>query len=78
VRTSQDEIDEHPRDEDVEALGDETTACPSCGAEVYDDADVCPRCGDALTAAPRVSRLAWVAAGLAALLVVAMVIRLVL
>ena len=39
--------DEGPSLEDLRRFGSEadTTAyCPECGAEVYDDADACPKC----------------------------------
>ena len=30
--------------EDSDAGDDETAFCPECGAEIYDSADVCPKC----------------------------------
>ena len=50
---------EGPGPEDLADLGtDETTdvaPCPACGAEIYEDADRCPRCGEYISrgAAPR-------------------------
>ena len=37
---------------DADEYGDtaaETVACPACGAEVYEEAEQCPRCGDYIT-----------------------------
>ncbi len=39
--------DEGPSEEDQERFGDDrvsTGLCPDCGGEVFDDAEVCPRC----------------------------------
>lgn len=41
--------DDYEDDLEVDELDDESDAhyvCPLCGAEVYDDANVCPACGD--------------------------------
>lgn len=35
-------------DEDDEELVEAEDSCPSCGAEVYPDADFCPFCGEEL------------------------------
>lgn len=41
-----DEYDEdYPDDEDDE---ENTIECPECGAEIFDDIDVCPVCGHAI------------------------------
>ncbi len=37
-------VDEGPSEEDLRRFGDETAYCPDCGAEVWDGADVCPKC----------------------------------
>lgn len=60
-------------DEDLDDLdGDEpdadedaTAPCPRCGADIYDDAERCPRCGNYLSAedAPRRPRPLWVVVG---------------
>lgn len=45
-------MDEGPSAEDLEQFGDdgdETVACPNCGARVYDDCDKCPKCGQWIT-----------------------------
>jgi hypothetical protein len=39
-----DEIDEDPDDADIERLDHESAYCPDCGTEVWDDAEICPRC----------------------------------
>ncbi len=41
-------IDEDPSPEDVERFSGETAYCPSCGAEIWDQAERCPKCGDAV------------------------------
>lgn len=41
---------EYP-DEDEAAEQSTTTACPNCRAEMYDDAEQCPRCGEYVTRA---------------------------
>ncbi len=41
-------IDEDPSPEDVERFSSETAYCPSCGAEIWDQAEHCPQCGDAV------------------------------
>ncbi len=38
---------EYPEPDENEDEDDfETQACPSCGADVYEDAEQCPACGD--------------------------------
>ncbi|MFG0258335.1 MAG: hypothetical protein ACF8GE_10575 [Phycisphaerales bacterium JB043] len=36
--------DEGPSPEDLVRFSRETTVCPACGSEVYDEASVCPSC----------------------------------
>lgn len=50
-------IDEGPSSEDIERFSAETGHCPFCGAEIWDQADVCPKCrnyigGDTLSRHP--------------------------
>ncbi len=40
--------DEGPSSEDLERFGDDTAHCPACGAEIWDQAPVCPKCGEAI------------------------------
>ena len=47
-----DDIDEAPSEEDLERFGDVTQKCPRCGTELYDDVEVCWKCGHALLSAP--------------------------
>ena len=35
---------EDPSPEDIERFSGETAYCPDCGAEVWDQAEVCPEC----------------------------------
>lgn len=37
-------IDENPSPEDIERFDREIAYCPDCGAEIWDQADVCPKC----------------------------------
>lgn len=39
-----DEYDEDWIDDEPEDDQDETMICPQCGAEIFDDVDVCPIC----------------------------------
>ena len=43
-----DDLDDDDLDEDDETS---VVTCPSCGAEVYEEADVCSHCGDFLVGA---------------------------
>lgn len=36
--------DEGPSEEDLRRFGDDSAFCPDCGAEIWDQADVCPKC----------------------------------
>lgn len=40
---------EDPSPEDIERFSDVTRKCPSCGKEVFDDAEVCYHCGEAMS-----------------------------
>lgn len=66
---SEDEFDDYEYDEDSEESC--TIICPSCGADVYEDADRCPVCDDYIIA--RHSRSfgqpAWVVATAVVLLI---------
>lgn len=49
--------DEGPSIQDIERFGHEQAYCPDCGAEVWDQSDVCPKCfaylgGDTLSRPP--------------------------
>ena len=41
-------MDEGPSEADIERFGDATQKCPECGTQLYDDVDVCWKCGHAL------------------------------
>ena len=47
-RPRRDEADEYPSEEDIERFGDVTVDCPECGTRMYDDAEVCWKCGHAV------------------------------
>jgi uncharacterized protein (DUF983 family) len=44
-----DDIDEGPSAEDMERFGGATRHCPECKTELYDDAEVCWKCGHMLS-----------------------------
>lgn len=68
-RRGQPEIDEGPDEADLERFGGVTRACPNCKAELYDDAEVCWRCGHAFGGAGS-TLPTWVLIAAAALIVV--------
>ena len=37
-------VDENPSSEDIERFDREHGYCPECGTEIWDQADVCPKC----------------------------------
>ncbi len=49
----EDDLCEDDYDSDDDAYGDEDEAerlpCPACGAEIYEDAEQCPVCGEYVT-----------------------------
>lgn len=60
-----DDFDDWPDDDSDEP---DVITCPSCGAEVYEDAEQCPSCGEWITRSthPLSGRAVWfVALGLA-------------
>ncbi len=46
------ELDEDPSEADVERFGGVTQMCPECRTELYDDAEICWKCGHALSRRP--------------------------
>ena len=63
-------------DEDIrdQERGSDTMACPSCGADIYDDSERCPFCGDyvVMRAGATSSRLWWRVALVLALAAIAL------
>jgi uncharacterized protein (DUF983 family) len=51
-RTHRDEVDEDPSDADVERFSDVTQKCPHCGTELFDDVELCWKCGLAVSDKP--------------------------
>lgn len=39
-----DELDEAPSEDDIRRFDRQEAFCPDCGAEVFDAAEVCPKC----------------------------------
>jgi uncharacterized protein (DUF983 family) len=48
-RRGDDDFDEGPSQEDLERFSGVTRTCPACSKEVFDDAEVCYHCGEAMT-----------------------------
>ncbi len=70
---------EYPDEDDLDDGSTDTRVCPHCSADVYEDADQCPECGEYLMSDTRVwssKSLWWIALGL--LGVVAAILALVL
>lgn len=66
---------EYPDPDDEESSDDstETIRCPDCGADVYEDAEQCPECGEYIefsTSAWQDRPLPWVMVGLAGIVAV--------
>lgn len=59
-RGDPDETDDGPSSEDVERFSGVTQNCPHCGVELYDDAELCWKCGMAVTQAARKGSSVWV------------------
>jgi len=73
ARKAENPADDGPQSVDLDEFGGDetpTAACPACGAEVYEDADRCPACGQYITpggGAGSMKRWWWIALVLAAL-----------
>jgi len=75
---SDDDFDVDDYEDSVDAFDEddeftETVACPSCGADVYEDAVQCPRCGEYITHSSNVwsdRPWWWIVLGLAGILAV--------
>ncbi|MDX9912663.1 MAG: zinc-ribbon domain-containing protein [Phycisphaerales bacterium] len=50
---------EGPSADDLERFGSEFHTCPNCGAEVYDQAEVCPKCLTPMNATPSRGMPTW-------------------
>jgi uncharacterized protein (DUF983 family) len=59
-RPRRDEADEFPSEQDIERFSDVTVDCPECGTRMYDDAEVCWKCGHAVMGARRARLPMWV------------------
>lgn len=40
---------EDPEPDEADDAADDEYVCPSCGADVYEDCECCPHCGDYIT-----------------------------
>jgi uncharacterized paraquat-inducible protein A len=67
IRTDDDSFDDDLFDDDGEDAGGDLLICPHCRAEVHEDTQKCPHCGDWITPvypAERGKRWLWTAAAL--------------
>jgi uncharacterized protein (DUF983 family) len=48
ARPEPEEVDEGPSEHDLERFAGVTRTCPNCKKEVFDDAELCYHCGEAL------------------------------
>jgi predicted nucleic acid-binding Zn ribbon protein len=39
---------EGPSAADLDRFGDELVTCPNCGSQIYDQSEICPKCGHIL------------------------------
>ena len=60
---------EGPSAEDLDKFGDELDTCPNCKATIYDQSEMCPRCGWYLGEVEKTVSL-WVILGVCGLIVV--------
>lgn len=51
--SSPDEDANDPREEDLDQFSGVTRTCPECKAEVYDEAELCWKCGHAFSGDPK-------------------------
>ncbi|MFM9994985.1 MAG: zinc ribbon domain-containing protein [Phycisphaerales bacterium] len=51
--------DDGPQEADIEKFGGVTVKCPECGADLYDEAELCFKCGAAVTAWSDRRRRVW-------------------
>ncbi len=75
-RPPREPIDEGPSDEDVDRYGgdsadEETRPCPGCGHEVWESAENCPQCGEALDPESQPLAAGWFVLAIALLLALA-------
>jgi hypothetical protein len=60
---------EGPSAQDLDSFGSELDECPNCGASIYDQSEICPKCGWYLGEAPKSLSL-WVVLGVCVLIVI--------
>lgn len=72
-RPEPEEHDEGPSADDLERFGGVTHTCPNCGKEVFDDAETCYHCGEAMMARRSGGPPLWVAVTSVVLLVAFMI-----
>jgi hypothetical protein len=44
ARSTRRAVDEGPSAEDIARFSEQSAHCPECGAEIWDQADICPKC----------------------------------
>jgi hypothetical protein len=70
TQDADDDLDDWEDSDEPDDDGSETVSCPECGADVYEDAEQCPVCGNYLIRDTHPLRdssrpLAWLLLGLA-------------
>ena len=77
-REPAEDIDEGPSSEDIDRLDHESALCPDCGAEVWDAAEVCPKCfayiGGNAVARPKQPSRAWLRMAMIVVLAVGLLV----
>ena len=59
---TRDDATDDPTPEDVDAFSGVTRTCPECNSEVYDQAELCWKCGHAFSGEPKALPSRWVVA----------------
>lgn len=59
VLAPHDPHDEGPSAADIERFSNVTRRCPACNKEVFDDAEICYHCGEAMNARERDKHADW-------------------
>ncbi len=74
-KQQREESDDGPSEADLERFSGVTQRCPKCNTELYDDAEICWSCGEALLARERHGQgLSWWVITIIVALVIAVVV----
>ncbi|MBC7773570.1 MAG: hypothetical protein H7210_13830 [Pyrinomonadaceae bacterium] len=69
--------DEGPSEADIARFGDVTQTCPKCKSELYDDTEICWKCGHAFTSGGHKAVPKWAMIGIVAVSVAFIAVMLV-